>query len=368
MDELRLVLAGDVMTGRGVDQVLPSPGAPNLHERHVRDARTYVALAERASGPIAAPVDPTWPWGDALRDADGFDPAVRVMNLETSVTRSDDAVPAKAVHYRMNPGNLDVLRVARVDVWALANNHVLDYGITGLHDTLDTLHAAGLRTAGAGRDEAEAWRPAVATSVTGHRVVVASVADGSSGVPEGWDATASRPGIALLPDLADATADSVVQRVLESSRPGDTRVISVHWGGNWGYGVPRAQRRFAHRLVDGGVDVVHGHSSHHPRPIEVYRGRLVLYGCGDLVNDYEGIGGFEDYRAELRLLYLARLAAGTGRLLELRMIPLRARRLSLERAGAADAGWLARALEEAGRGLGTRVTLGADACLEVAQR
>ena len=50
-----------------------------------------------------------------------------------------------------------------------------------------------------------------------------------------------------------------------------------------------SQIRFAHRLIDAGVDVVHGHSSHHPRPIEVYRGKLILYGCGDTIDDYEGI-------------------------------------------------------------------------------
>lgn len=128
---MRLVLAGDVMTGRGVDQVLPSPGAPDLYEDLVRDARTYVDLAERVSGPIPKPVDAAWPWGDVLPEMDEVGPAVRVMNLETSVTRSDDAALGKAVTYRMSPANLGVLTIAKVDIWALANNHILDYGSTG---------------------------------------------------------------------------------------------------------------------------------------------------------------------------------------------------------------------------------------------
>jgi hypothetical protein len=80
------------------------------------------------------------------------------------------------------------------------------------------------------------------------------------------------------------------------------------------------------------VDVVHGHSSHHPRPVEVYRDRLVLYGCGDLINDYEGIGGRDEFRGELRLLYLVTLDAGSHALRKLRLVPMRARRLRLERA------------------------------------
>ena len=73
--------------------------------------------------------------------------------------------------------------------------------------------------------------------------------------------------------------------------------------------------RFAHWLVDGGVDIVHGHSSHHPRPIEVYRDRLILYGCGDFIDDYEGIEGYEQYRDDLVLMYFATLSPATGELI-----------------------------------------------------
>lgn len=351
--ELRLVLAGDVMTGRGIDQVLPHPVPPELHEDYVHDARTYVALAERVNGAIPRAVEPTWPWGEALAAMDGFGPAVRVLNLETSVTESADWARGKAVTYRMSPANLDVVAVARADVWALANNHVLDYGRSGLLETLRVLAGAGLRTAGAGQDEHDAWRPAVVECGGGRRVVVVSVGDTSSGVPPQWAAGPGRPGVALLPDLGRGTAHRVAERLLEVGRPGDLRVVSIHWGGNWGYEVPHEHRRFAHALVDAGVHVVHGHSSHHPRPIEVYRGGLVLYGCGDLVNDYEGIGGYEAYRDDLRALYLARLDAGTAGLLGLRLVPLVVRRFRLERASLDDARWLGDTLSRAGRSVGT---------------
>jgi poly-gamma-glutamate synthesis protein (capsule biosynthesis protein) len=369
-DELRLVLAGDVMTGRGVDQVLASPLDPVLHEQYVDDARAYVRLAEMASGPIPHPVGPTWPWGVALQHMDRLGPSIRVMNLETSVTRSDDAALDKAVTYRMSPRNLAVLRAARVDVWALANNHVLDYGRAGLLETLDVMDVAGLRSCGAGRTDADAWRPAVASAGRGQRVLVASVADVSSGVPQHWRATADRPGLALLDGLADADADAVADRLAQAAQPGDVAVVSIHWGSNWGYAVTREQRRFAHRLVDGGVDVVHGHSSHHPRPLEVYRGRLVLYGCGDLVNDYEGIRGYEEFRDDLRLLYAVDLEGGAGRepgrLVRLAMVPLHARRLRLESASIDDSVWLADTLDRECRRLGTRVETAGDGrlCLE----
>lgn len=349
-----LFLAGDVMLGRGVDQILPHPGDPALREDYLRDARGYVALAEAAGGPIPRPVDPAWPWGEALAVLDRAAPAVRVINLETAVTQDGDFAPGKGVHYRMHPANLPCLTAARPDVCALANNHVLDFGPPGLIETLDRLAAAGLRTAGAGRDATAAWRPAAVPVPGGGRVLVFSFGLPTSGIPHSWAATPERAGLALVDAPTAGAAALFADRVRQTARPGDLVVASVHWGPNWGYPATRTEIRFAHALLDAGADVVHGHSSHHPRPAEVHRGKLVLYGCGDLVNDYEGIGGHEHYRDDLRLLYLASVETGTGRLAGLRMVPLRARRMRLEHATDEDAGWLRGVLDRYGRPLGTR--------------
>jgi poly-gamma-glutamate capsule biosynthesis protein CapA/YwtB (metallophosphatase superfamily) len=357
---LVLCLTGDVMTGRGIDQILPAAGDPRLWERYVDDARTYVELAKAASGPIPSPVGPEWPWGEALRVMDRIGPDLRLINLETSITTSDEAEPGKAVHYRMHPGNIGCLTAARPDACALANNHVLDLGVRGLEETLDSLAAANLAAAGAGRDSQEAWRP-LELSAGDRRVLVWSVGASCSGVPGTWAAGPDRPGVAYVGDLSPGDAKDLCDRVQRAKRAGDIAVVSIHWGSNWGYAVPRAQVRFAHWLIDSGVDVVHGHSSHHPRPVEVYRGRLVLYGCGDLVNDYEGISGDERYRPDLRLLYFVHLDAD-GRLDQLRMVPLQARRMSLRHATAQDAKWLRRVLHKESRRFRSRIEL-EDGCL-----
>jgi poly-gamma-glutamate synthesis protein (capsule biosynthesis protein) len=359
-EQVTLFLGGDVMTGRGVDQILGSPSPPQIHESHVRDARDYVTLAERASGPIPRPVDPGYVWGDALEELQAAAPAARIVNLEASITRSPAYWPGKGINYRMHPANVACLTTARIDVCALANNHVLDYGYPGLAETLATLQAAGVRTAGAGESLAAARRPAIVDLAGGGRVVVVSCATASSGVPPTWAATGERPGVDLLADLSNATADQVVARVGRERQPGDLVVVSIHWGGNWGYEVPTAHVRFAHRLVDGGVDIVHGHSSHHPRPIEVYRDRLVLYGCGDFIDDYEGIGGHEEFRSELVLMYFPVLAAAGGHLVALRMAPMRLRRMRLGRASRDEARWLGDRLRRSSEAFESRVELGAD--------
>ncbi|WP_314174245.1 CapA family protein [Streptomyces winkii] len=364
-ESVTLSLCGDVMLGRGVDQILPYPGDPELSEGFLRDARAYVELAEAVNGKVPVPVDDSWPWGDALEVLDDAAPDVRVVNLETSVTRHGHFDPRKGVHYRMNPANLGCLAAARPDVCVLGNNHVLDFGQPGLEETLDALAEAGLRTAGAGRDLDEARGPAVVPVDGGRRrVLVLSMGTPSSGIPVAWAARPDRPGVNFLARLSEEAAGEVSGRMRELRRPGDVVVASVHWGSNWGYGVPANQRRFAHALIDGGgVDVVHGHSSHHPRPVEVHRGKLVLYGCGDFIDDYEGVEGHEEYRDDLRLLYLASVEADTGRLAALRMAPFQARRMRLTRAAPEDAEWLRAVLDRVSADFGVRVGYGGDGML-----
>ena len=121
--------------------------------------------------------------------------------------------------------------------------------------------------------------------------------------------------------------------------------------------------RFAHRLIDDGVDLIHGHSSHHPRPIEVYCGKLILYGCGDCVDDYEGITGHRGYRADLRLLYFASVDPDTGQLAALRMAPMQARKMRLYHAPAAERQWLTAVLDRISQCFGSRIDLRPDGML-----
>jgi poly-gamma-glutamate synthesis protein (capsule biosynthesis protein) len=353
-DTVTLLLGGDVMLARGVDQVLAHPGDPELREKYVHDARAYVELAERVSGPIPRPVDDSWPWGDARDEIERSRPAVLVLNLETSVTRCSDFAEGKGIHYRMTPENLGCLAAVRPDVCVLANNHVQDFGRRGLDDTLRSLADAGLAVAGAGNDLDEARRPARVAADGGVAVSVLAYAHGSSGVPQGWAAAPGRSGVALLRDLSPRTADQVAASIAQEKARGAVVVVSVHWGSNWGYDVPDAHVRFAHHLVDAGADVVHGHSSHHPRPVEVHAGRLVLHGCGDFVNDYEGISGHEEYRGDLRVLPRVRVARD-GALVDVDLVPFRSRRFRLERASTDDCRWLAGVLDRTSARFGVRL-------------
>ncbi len=362
---ITLFLCGDVMTGRGIDQILPRPGDPRLYESYVRSAKGYVELAEELTGPFDTPVDFPYIWGDALEELDHVLPDVRIINLETSVTRSEDRAP-KGIHYRMHPDNIPCLTAAKIDCCALANNHVLDWGEAGLIETLETLKRVDITSAGAGRDLDEAQAPAIIGVSGKGRVLVFAFGSVTSGIPRGWAASTDRPGVNLLRDLSGKTARTIAQQVQSLKRQGDLVVASIHWGGNWGYHIPAEQKAFARRLVDeAGVDVIYGHSSHHPKGIEVYNGKPILYGCGDFINDYEGISGYEEFRGELVLMYFIGFDPATSVLTRLQMTPLKIQRFRLNRVNRDDASWLSNRLNREGAELGTRAELTPDNTLSL---
>lgn len=355
-DLLTLFLCGDVMTGRGIDQILLHPSDPVIHESYLKDSREYVELAERVNGPIPRSVDPAYIWGDGLGELERVKPDVKIINLETSITVSDDYRKGKGINYRMQPENIGCITAAGIDVCSLANNHVLDWGYAGLKETLETLKKARIRYAGAGMNLSEAEAPATVEVKGKGRVVLFAFGTQSSGVPVNWEASEHKPGINLLKDYSNESLKRIRARVEKVKLERDIVVFSIHWGGNWGYGVSVEEVEFAHRLIDhAGIDLVYGHSSHHAKGIEVYQDRLILYGCGDFLNDYEGIGGYEGFRDDLGLMYFADLDPSTGNLIRLEMRPTQIKHFRVNLASSKDACWLADILDKEGKRFGTGV-------------
>jgi poly-gamma-glutamate synthesis protein (capsule biosynthesis protein) len=353
---ITIFLCGDIMPGRGIDQVLPHPSDPRIHEPYLADAREYVRLAEKASGPMQRPFSFRTVWGDALAELNRRSPDVRMINLETAITRSEEYWENKGINYRMHPANAPILTAAGIDVAALANNHVLDWGYSGLAETISTMKKLNIAHAGAGRNRNEAEAPAIVDLGRKGRVIVFSFAVGTSGVADAWAALNNRPGVNYLPDLSPDTVLRIREQVQRVKKKGDILIASIHWGPNWGYDISPEEVRFAHGLIDAaGMDVIHGHSSHHVKAVEVYHDKLILYGCGDLLNDYEGIGGHEDFRGDLGLMYFAQVDPATGRLLSLDMMPTQVRHFCVNLASPVEAAWLAGVLNREGKKYGTSV-------------
>jgi poly-gamma-glutamate synthesis protein (capsule biosynthesis protein) len=248
---MRLLLVGDVMLGRLVNQVLKDVG-------------------------------PEYPWGDTLPLFSSAD--LRLCNLECVLSdrgRPWSATP-KVFRFRSDASNVDVLTSAGIELVSLANNHVLDYDYVALLDMLAIFEETGIRHAGAGRDRAEARRPAV-IQCAGLRVGMIAFTDNEPA----WEATDERPGTFYVPiDLHDHRAGQLFGLISDASSAVDLVVVSAHWGPNWGYRPPPEHIAFGRALVDAGADIVFGHSPHVLRGVELYRGKPIVYNAGDFIDDY----------------------------------------------------------------------------------
>ncbi|MBI2610450.1 CapA family protein [Candidatus Kaiserbacteria bacterium] len=223
---------------------------------------------------------PEYPWGDTLpliRKTDA-----RICNLECVL--SDGGSPArKAFAFRSDARNVAVLEAAGIDAVALANNHSLDYGTEALADMLGLLDRAGIFHAGAGGDTTEAQ--ALARMDFGD-VSVGLLAATDTDEP-GWDAQEGKPGVWFVPiDLSDPRARDLLARVRAARAEADVLIISLHWGSNWGSLPEAGHREFAYALIEAGADIVFGHSCHITRGVELYRGKVIMYGAGDFIDDY----------------------------------------------------------------------------------
>jgi len=319
---LKLFLCGDVMTGRGIDQVLPFPSDPVIYEPYITDARDYINLAQRKNGIFKTPVPFHYIWGEALKQFELHKPDFRIINLETSVTESKDYWVGKGINYKMNPANITSLTCAGINCCVLANNHTIDWGHKGLLDTIYTLKNANIQYSGAGINIEEASRPAIMTK-DNSRVLVFSLGTESSGIPLQWEADINRPGVKLLHGLSLEYAHTVGRWINMFRKPDDIVILSIHWGENWVFKIPQSHILFAHTLVDNGyVDVIHGHSSHHILGIEIYKEKPVLYGCGDFINDYEGIETQQFFRSDISMMFFITINTNSKELMDVTLVPL----------------------------------------------
>lgn len=243
---VKLGLAGDVMLGRLVNETLKTKS-------------------------------PTYPWGTMLPHLKKND--INFVNLECAITDHEQAVP-KIFNFKTDPKNSAVLQVGNISGVSLANNHILDYGIQGLKDTLKHLNDVGIGHTGAGLTLEEAQKPWIIEK-NGLRLAFF----GFTNNEPYWKATSKNPGINYIPIKLEYT--DRVSSLIKKVRPNvDIIITSFHWGPNMREHPTQEFQQFARKLIDAGVDIFHGHSAHLVQGIEVYKNRLILYDTGDFVDDY----------------------------------------------------------------------------------
>jgi poly-gamma-glutamate capsule biosynthesis protein CapA/YwtB (metallophosphatase superfamily) len=245
-----------------------------------------VMLGRRVAEVLNHTMRPEEPWGDVRPLLDAAD--LRIINLECAITDNEQpwTRTAKVFHFRAKPSAIETLRTARIDACSLANNHTLDFEEQGLLDTLEHLDAAGIRHAGAGRNQEEAADPAILTVPANHtrRAALLAFTDNEPSFAAGTD----RPGTNYLPVSLKPDVLRRVERAVAAARGMgvDTVIFSNHWGPNMVQRPKKIFRRFAHAVIDRGVDIYYGHSAHVFQGVEIYRGKPIIYDTGDFIDDY----------------------------------------------------------------------------------
>ncbi|QQR42313.1 CapA family protein [Myxococcus xanthus] len=206
-----------------------------------------------------------------------------VVNLECPFTERGEKLP-KNFNFRAKPELVGILTAGGVDVVSLANNHLMDYGAQGLLDTLDTLDAAHIPYFGAGRNMAEARRPAIVT-VGGQRVALLGYFFlGTRNIePPGVYATETTPGVAgHFSD--EAIMEQMLREDIAAARAqADIVLPYFHWGREGTYTPEPYQVRLAHAAIDAGAAGVLGAHPHVLQAMELYQGRPVVYSLGNFV-------------------------------------------------------------------------------------
>ena len=313
---ITIAIAGDVMLGRLVNETIAQRGFD-------------------------------YPWGNVspvLNKADLF-----LINLEftlTTETRPMETGPNKPFNFRADPSVVKTLEAGGVDFANVANNHILDFGNTGLQDTLEILDRASIAHAGAGMDLASARKPVILTA-DGVRIGIVSFAD----YPQDWAATRTTPGINYTRVSVDSPHFETIERAISEVRQqADLVIFTIHWGPNMRARPTEAFQEFARKVAAAGADIFWGHSAHVVQGVEVYDGKLILYDTGDFVDDYYVE---EDLRNDLTALFLVKVAPPSIESLEI--VPVQIGDMQVNLAEGQERKWIVQRLASLSEELGTSV-------------
>ena len=267
--------------------------------------QTVTLVAGGDTGPIIEPVDryadlimPIW------RQAD-----LRFLQCERTYSergRQPQFIGSTGGgHSRLHPRMASIWETTGTEIISLASNHTMDWGPDPLLDTQKLFSDMGKYPIGAGKDIAEARRPAI---VERNGVKIAFLAY-TSVLRDGQAAGATTAGMAPMRALTHYVADdyqpgtpptiisvpfeddvlALQNDIRKARQQADAVVMSIHWGVRH---IPKTiatyQPAIAHAAIDAGADLILGHHAHSLKSVEVYKGKVCFYSIGNFLTN--GVG------------------------------------------------------------------------------
>ena len=254
-----------------VPEITPEPTAQPAHESSgitlsfigdcsIGDATQSVS-GEKSLTSFIRREGYAWPFSTVREflEADDY----TFANLEVTLTTRSGLKSDKMFNLIAPPEFTEVLKLSGVDVFNTVNNHAIDFTLTGYHDTLDNLDAAGLNNFGTLYPKRE---------------------DGADRLGLA-DVKGVRIGMVGYSYPQEADIPGILQRVtkLKDEQGCDLVVVSLHWGREEHMTSEAWQYEYARKLIDGGADVIWGHHPHVVQPVMFYKGKPVMFSTGNFI-------------------------------------------------------------------------------------
>lgn len=213
---------------------------------------------------------------DVMKNAD-----LTLINHEYACTNETKKVDYQLYNFRSAPENEYILRELGVDIAGLSNNHILDYGVTGMTETIETLRALGIDCVGAGSQIEEA-KSAVIKEINGKRIAFLAA---SHFVPSTtWHASPTNAGI-LTTYEGTENYQTLMECIawLKAEAQAEFIVIFAHYGIEKQHEFVAYQQNLSHDWIDAGADLVVGSHAHELQGIEQYKGKYIFYNLGNFL-------------------------------------------------------------------------------------
>ncbi len=206
----------------------------------------------------------------AMREADVF-----IVNNEFTYT-GGGVRSGKGYTFRTDPRHTAMLQEMGVDLVTLANNHTWDFGEQGLLDTLASLEAAGIPYIGAGRNLAEAMRPAVFEAGNGMKIAVLNATEIERTYVWTKAADARSPGVFRCFD-----PELLLQAIRAADAENDFVIVIPHWGIEGQHQPDARQQALAQQMKEAGADLIAGGHPHVLQSVGSADGIPVAYSLGN---------------------------------------------------------------------------------------
>ena len=251
-----------------------------------------VMFARKMPGVLSSDSSPFAGVSDVVSNVD-----LLLINFENAATTSGDALKPD-VPLKCDPSYVPLAKANIVTVAALANNHAIDYGVTGMQDTISNLKNADITPMGAGNSEDEAHQ-AVVKEVNGRKVTILNYMDSNNFAEYSYDvmpyANGSNPGYSAY-NSADA------EKQIAENNDSDLIVAYMHFGNEYSNSPNEDQVKIAHELIDYGADVVIGAHSHVTQGIEMYNGKPIFYSLGNFIFDQSNTATHSAYFVKIDMV------------------------------------------------------------------